>query len=656
MTLVSIDIGAMESLVDDMTSAQSTLPSAVSTIRGRLGHVWLGTGSVDPVGSGTTVWSWMEDSIRDLNRRLSLARIIAASTPGFDGVGVVEIDESVISDLSDAELRALVDELEGLMELELGERVDVDPRVLEILQANAHDPYFAKIIAEQVSPEELDRYLAAINGYRQYDMRGDEEAVQEFDSRYNSLLNGLGMAFGLASQGEGDLEVPGLQDAWTELIELTANARTGGPHRLTLVMSRGTFNTDFLIAVHTVLKDYEGDGGASVWPLSPMDEVYDPDPSKSPGTNVLMDPMGAFFQALGANPEAMRQIFATGDTTTIETDDGSVEVNAYLWHVLRHRGADEYSIQQLILGLQTGVSSMPVEGQPAWQPTTAEDLTNIVNAIEREARIAEENAPPWYSAVGHVLLDIVGLIPGLGEPADGLNAAWYLSEGNTTDAALSGAGMIPFAGWFSVGGKWVRRAFTAEEMASLQRAADNGLDLSRMLPGGRIIDDLAQMSDPDNFTPGAFLSPWQQRAFEDRPWLANIVAGNKFDDYMAPNYQFNEIYVDFAGNTSGYARLDSYVPGEQIVSRKLTQLSEVDLSTARGYIRELATKYPPGATIPNTPANRANGLAGQTLDGDLVLQVPPQSGPLSQELLDYAELYEVRIIDINGVELTDWAD
>lgn len=649
MALVSIDIGAMESLVDDMTSAQSNLPSAVSTIRGRLDHVWLGTGSVDPVSSGTTVWSWMEDRIRDLNRRLSLARIIAASTPGFDGVGVVEIDESVISDLSDAELRALVDELEGLMEHEPGERVDVDPRVLEILQANAHDPYFAKIIAEQVSPEELDRYLAAINGYRQYDMRGDEEAVQAFDGRYNSLLNGLGMAFGLASQGEGDLEVPGMQDAWTEHIEVSAQYRTGGPHRLTLVMSRGTFSTDFLVGVHTVLKDYEGDGGAEAWLIPPMDQVYDPDPSKSPQTNLLMDPMGALFQALGANPEAMRQIFATGDTTTIETDDGPVEVNAYLWHALRHRGADEYSVQQLIMGLQTGVSSMPVEGQDAWQPVMAEELTNIVNAIEREVRIAEENAPPWYSAVGHFLLDIVGLIPGLGEPADGLNAAWYLAEGNTTDAAISAAGMVPFVGWFSVGGKWVRRAFTAEEMLALQRAADSGVDLNRMLPGGRIAMNADELADPANFRPSEFLSPWQQRAFGDRPWLANMVAGNKFDDYMATRYPHNEVYVDVPGNASGRGRLDSYVPGEEIISRKLTQLSEVSLETGRRYIDELVSKYSPGTRIPSTPANDASGLAGQTLEGQMVLQVPPQAGTIPNELLEYATEQGVHIIDVNGV-------
>ena len=128
-----------------------------------------------------------------------------------------------------------------------------------------------------------------------------------------------------------------------------------------------------------------------------------------------------------------------------------------------------------------------------------------------------------------------------------------------------------------------------------------------------------------------------------------MVAGNKFDDYMATRYPHNEIYVDFPGNVSGRARLDSYVPGEEIISRKLTQLSEVSLRTGRSYIDELVSKYPPGARIPDTPANRANGLAGQTLDGQMVLQVPPQTGTIPAELLEYAAEQGVHIIDINGV-------
>lgn len=56
-------------------------------------------------------------------------------------------------------------------------------------------------------------------------------------------------------------------------------------------------------------------------------------------------------------------------------------------------------------------------------------------------------------SVGHTALDVVGLVPIVGEVADGVNALWYLAEGDYTNAALSGAAMVPFAGWVATGGK-----------------------------------------------------------------------------------------------------------------------------------------------------------------------------------------------------------
>jgi hypothetical protein len=51
-------------------------------------------------------------------------------------------------------------------------------------------------------------------------------------------------------------------------------------------------------------------------------------------------------------------------------------------------------------------------------------------------------------------LDVVGLIPGYGEPADFANAVISLMRGDTAGALLSFAAIIPFAGWFAAGGKF----------------------------------------------------------------------------------------------------------------------------------------------------------------------------------------------------------
>ncbi|MGV3609448.1 MAG: polymorphic toxin-type HINT domain-containing protein, partial [Fluviicola sp.] len=50
------------------------------------------------------------------------------------------------------------------------------------------------------------------------------------------------------------------------------------------------------------------------------------------------------------------------------------------------------------------------------------------------------------SEMGHLLLDVAGLIPGLGEIADGVNGVWYALEGDYFNATISFASMIPIGG------------------------------------------------------------------------------------------------------------------------------------------------------------------------------------------------------------------
>ena len=51
-----------------------------------------------------------------------------------------------------------------------------------------------------------------------------------------------------------------------------------------------------------------------------------------------------------------------------------------------------------------------------------------------------------WSDIGHGALDVVGLFPVVGEPADLLNAAWHAADGNYLDAGLSLISMIPGVG------------------------------------------------------------------------------------------------------------------------------------------------------------------------------------------------------------------
>jgi hypothetical protein len=64
----------------------------------------------------------------------------------------------------------------------------------------------------------------------------------------------------------------------------------------------------------------------------------------------------------------------------------------------------------------------------------------------------------WGSSAVHIGLDVVGLIPGVGEIADGANALIYLAEGDKVNAALSAAAMIPGAGMAATGAKYAKKA------------------------------------------------------------------------------------------------------------------------------------------------------------------------------------------------------
>jgi hypothetical protein len=54
----------------------------------------------------------------------------------------------------------------------------------------------------------------------------------------------------------------------------------------------------------------------------------------------------------------------------------------------------------------------------------------------------------------HLTLDVAGIVPVAGEPADGINAAIYAWEGDWLNATLSGSSTIPVGGWASTLAKW----------------------------------------------------------------------------------------------------------------------------------------------------------------------------------------------------------
>jgi hypothetical protein len=93
------------------------------------------------------------------------------------------------------------------------------------------------------------------------------------------------------------------------------------------------------------------------------------------------------------------------------------------------------------------------------------------------------------STATHLVLDVLGMIPVIGEPADGLNALIYLAEGDELNAGLSAAGMIPIGGMAVTGVRAVKTAVSA------------GMDAVRMVDATSSAISMAVKLDPPTIKP-----------------------------------------------------------------------------------------------------------------------------------------------------------
>lgn len=138
----------------------------------------------------------------------------------------------------------------------------------------------------------------------------------------------------------------------------------------------------------------------------------------------------------------------------------------------------------------------------------------------------------------------------------------------------------------------------------------------------------------------------QPRASAKPQWLQDVEAGTNYNKARAFDYPYREVYVE-KPTGSGYYRLDAYDPlGGEIVSRKMTQFSRISESTGIAYVNELAAKYPAGAKIARVPSS--GPLAGQSLRGQLILEVPMQGAAIPDGVLKAARARGVVIRDVFG--------
>jgi hypothetical protein len=83
--------------------------------------------------------------------------------------------------------------------------------------------------------------------------------------------------------------------------------------------------------------------------------------------------------------------------------------------------------------------------------------------------------------------------------------------------------------------------------------------------------------------------------------------------------------------------------GGEIISRKATDLDDIQLSTFETYLNEMNQKYAPGTSI-NAP-KYGDDLKGKVLEGNLILEIPDNNKSLSniQEYIDLAKSKNIEL-------------
>jgi hypothetical protein len=129
-------------------------------------------------------------------------------------------------------------------------------------------------------------------------------------------------------------------------------------------------------------------------------------------------------------------------------------------------------------------------------------------------------------------------------------------------------------------------------------------------------------------------------------WLKKrFKAGQDFNKKNRHRYTHNEVEVSVDGRKY---RVDSLHLGrKEIVSRRLTQLGKIKVSTAISYFTEFLRKYSPGTIITDSPFNKA-ALHGKELFGEMIFEVPVQKKSIPQVVKDAATQRNIVIRDIKG--------
>jgi hypothetical protein len=196
----------------------------------------------------------------------------------------------------------------------------------------------------------------------------------------------------------------------------------------------------------------------------------------------------------------------------------------------------------------------------------------------------------WLGTTGNIVRGTMLSLPGIAQ-IDAMNRRDPRAFGASLPAtflALSGRMAAGQGGASRSGGTMVKGAGSE---AALARSASNASEVRDAgATAARGVEPKAK-GGPTEVVAGVNITEASGARVSSRPeWLKRIDQGKAFDAERSAAYPHNEVHIKNSNGT-GYTRLDSYNPiAGEIVSRKFTQLSEVQEQTALNYVNEITTK------------------------------------------------------------------
>src|SRR5215472_12253063 len=103
------------------------------------------------------------------------------------------------------------------------------------------------------------------------------------------------------------------------------------------------------------------------------------------------------------------------------------------------------------------------------------------DAINDAAKVVTHMSP---SEIGHTVLNVAGMVPVIGAPADAVNAGWYAAQGDWANAALSAATAIPGVGDLVGGARLGATAVkVTEDGVKAERLIKDGAEIAKTTEG-----------------------------------------------------------------------------------------------------------------------------------------------------------------------------